>query len=81
MTLPRGTVNLRIDYGEPHWREPLEGETATARAMCGYADFTHDGANIWVKFDGQHEIEMSAKGAEILADALHAIADFLRCGK
>lgn len=77
MSLPRGTVALRVDYGEPSWREPSDGETEDARMMAGYAELTHDGCNIWIKFDGQHEIEMSTKGARVVADALLAMAGML----
>ena len=77
MSLPSNTVMLRVDYGEPSWRAPLEGETDDARSMAGYADLTHDGCNLWIKFDGQHEIEMTTKGARIVAGALLAMADLL----
>lgn len=77
MSLPQKTVMLRVDYGKPSWRTPLDGETADARSMAGYADLTHDGCNLWIKFDGQHEIEMATDGARIIADALLAMADML----
>lgn len=77
MSLPRGTVALHVDYGEPSWREPSDGETQDARSMAGYAELTHDGGHLWVKFDGQHEIEMSTNGARIVAEALMAMADML----
>lgn len=75
--LPRKTVMLRVDYGKPEWREPAPGEDANAREFAGYAELTHDGANLWIKFDGQHEIEMHPAGARIVADALIAFADML----
>jgi hypothetical protein len=77
MTLPRQTVLLRVDYGEPDWREPAPGEPADARAMAGYAELTHDGATMRVEFDGRHEIEMKPQGARIIAEALLAFADMM----
>lgn len=81
MSLPRKTVMLRVDYGKPEWRDPLPGETPDARAFAGYAELTTDGANLWIKFDGQHEIEMHPDGARIVADALDAFADMLEAGR
>lgn len=78
MNLPRQTVMLRVDYGDPSWRAPVGGETADARIMAGYAELTHDGCNMWIKFDGQHEIEMTTEGARVVADALLAMADMLK---
>lgn len=75
--LPRKTVMLRVDYGKPEWRDPAPGETPNAREFAGYAELTHDGANLWIKFDWQHEIEMHPAGARIVADALIAFADML----
>ena len=75
--LPRNTVMLRVDYGKPEWRDPAPGEDTDAREFAGYAELTHDGANLWIKFDGQHEIEMHPPGARIVADALIAFADML----
>lgn len=75
--LPRNTVSLRVDYGKPDWRAPAPGEPAGARADAGYADLTHDGAILWIRFDGQHEIEMRPDGARIVAEALLAFADML----
>lgn len=75
--LPRNTVSLRVDYGKPEWRSPAPGEAPDARSEAGYADLTHDGANIWIKFDGQHEIELHPDGARIIAEALLAFADML----
>ena len=69
MALPPETVMIRVDYGEPEWREKA--------IEAGYAELTHDGAAMWVKFDGQHEIEMRPKGARIIAAALLAFADML----
>lgn len=69
MTLPPETVMLRVDYGEPEWREKS--------AEAGYADLTHDGALMWIKFDGLHEIEMKPKGARVIAAALLAFADMM----
>lgn len=77
MSLPRHTVMLRVDYGDPSWRAPLPEETDDACNMAGYADLTHDGCNLWIKFDGQPEIEMEPKGARIIAEALLAMADLL----
>lgn len=34
MILPQKTVMLRVDYGEPSWRVPLDGETADARIIA-----------------------------------------------
>lgn len=81
MILPRNTVSLRVDYGKPDWRAPATGEPAGARADAGYADLTHDGVNLWIKFDGQHEIEMHPDGARIIAEALLAFADMLEAGR
>lgn len=78
--LPAGTVMFRVDYGEPDWREPAPGETPGARADCGYADITTDGVGVWIKFGGQHEIEMTAKGARIIAGALISMADLIDKG-
>lgn len=77
MSLPIKTVMLRVDYGEPSWRDPVDNETDDARMMAGYADLTHDGCNIWIKFDGQHEIEMTTDGARIIAEALQAMANMM----
>ncbi len=77
MKLPKQTVMLRVDYGEPAWREPLPGEVEGSRAEAGFADLTHDGQSLWIKFDGQHEIEMTTNGARIIAEALLAFAEML----
>ena len=77
MSLPAKTVMLRVDYGKPDWREPVPGETPDAREHAGYAELTHDGANLWIKFDQTHEIEMHPEGARIIAAALLAFADML----
>jgi hypothetical protein len=77
MSLPRNTVSLRVDYGKPDWRIPAPGEPPNARAHAGYADLTHDGASLWIKFDDQHEIEMHPDGARTIAEALTAFADML----
>lgn len=77
MTLPKQTVLLRVDYGEPDWRVPAPGEPPDTRATAGYAELTHDGAIMWVKFDGHHEIEMKPKGARIIAEALLAFAEMM----
>ena len=77
MILPRNTVSLRVDYGKPDWRNPAPGEPPNARAHAGYADLTHDGASLWIKFDDQHEIEMHPNGARTIAEALTAFADML----
>ena len=69
MRLPTQTVMLRVDYGEPDWRE--------SDAELGYAELTHDGAHLWIKIDGKYEIEMHPKGARIVAEALTAFADML----
>ena len=81
MNLPSNTVSLRVDYGKPDWRAPAPGEPAGARADAGYADLTHDGVNLWIKFDGQHEIEMHPDGALIVAEALIAFANMLEAAK
>jgi len=77
MTLPPKTVMLRVDYGEPSWRNPAPGEAADFRSQAGYADLTHDGASLWIRFDGQHEIEMTPAGARVIAQALLDFADLL----
>lgn len=77
MTLQQNTVLLRVDYGEPSWREPAPGESANAREFAGYAELTRYGAMMWVKFDGQHEIEMTPRGARIIANAMIAFAQML----
>jgi hypothetical protein len=77
MTLPRNTVSLQIDYGQPYWREPVPGESPGEREHAGFAELTHDGAGMWIKFDGQHEIEMHSDGARTIAEALMAFADML----
>ncbi len=77
MTLPPRTVMLRVDYGDASWREPLPGETGDARVNAGYADLTHDGAVMWIRFDGLHEIEMTTSGARVISSALNAFADML----
>ena len=69
MQLPPQTVMLRVDYGKPDWREESP--------QAGYAELTHDGKNMWVKFDGQHEIEMHPEGARIIVAAMLAFADML----
>ena len=77
MTLPPNTVMLRVDYGEPHWREPAPGEPSDARVDVGYAELTHDGKTIWISFEYNQTIEMNTSGARTIAAALIAFADML----
>jgi hypothetical protein len=77
MTLPPKTVMLRVDYGDPSWRDPAPCEDANAREFAGYAELTHDGDHMWIKFDNQHEIEMTTEGARIISAAIVAFADML----
>ena len=77
MGLPLKTVLLKVDYGQPEWREPAPGEPNDARVDAGYASLTHDGAHIWIKFDQNQEIEMDPHGARVIAAALLAFADMM----
>jgi hypothetical protein len=79
--LPPKTVLLKVDYGQPEWREPAPSEPNDARVDVGYASLTHDGSHIWIKFDQNQEIEMDTSGARVIASALVAMADMLECGK
>lgn len=81
MTLPPKTVMLKVDYGEPDWRQPAPGEPNDARVDVGYASLTHDGAVLWIKFDGNQEIEMGTSGARVIAAALIAFADMIEGAK